>query len=354
MKNNFTRARVQLTAWYLVILMIVAFIFSIVVYTSLNSELLRGARREQQKIVADRLRIELPKPLPDPKDLQRELVDPPLDDNIREDYIISRNQLLLSLFLANLIVLGVSASASYLLAGKTLKPIEKMLEDQKIFVASASHELRTPLANLKTALEVTLMMGPIPYKKIKDLLESNLEDVNTLEKLANSLLLVEKFSNDIDRNSFQEVRLDKIILDSVSRFTKQADKKKISIKHQLEQVVLVGNEEALREMVDNLLENSIKYNKDKGKIYINLTSNNNHLTFTIKDTGIGIEKNDFNKIFERFYRADNSRSKTITKGYGLGLSIVNEIIKQHHGQILVESTINMGTTFVINLPLKRS
>ena len=352
--NHFTRARIQLTAWYLIILMIVASIFSVVAYTSLNSELLRGARREQQKIVADRLKIELPKPLPDPKDLQKELVDPSLDKNIRDDYINSRNQLLLYLFLANAFVLGISATASYFLAGKTLRPIEKMLDDQKIFVASASHELRTPLANLKTAIEVTLKMGSLPYKKIKDLLESNLEDVNTLEKLTNGLLIVEKYDNGLDINSLQEVRLDKVIEDSISRLKILAKNKNVVISHKLKPLSTMGSEEALKEMVDNLLENSIKYNKVKGKVEIGLSARQNNLLLVIKDTGIGIAKNDLPKIFERFYRADNSRSKTVTKGYGLGLSIVSEIVKQHRGEIFVDSTINNGSTFTVTLPLKRS
>jgi len=334
--------------------MIVAIIFSIVAYASLNSELLRGARREQQKIVADRLKIELPKPLPDPKDLRKELVDPPLDKNIKDDYLNSRNQLILYLFLANAFVLGISTSASYILAGKTLRPIERMLEDQKIFVASASHELRTPLANLKTAIEVTLKMGPLPYERIRDILESNLEDVNTLEKLTNGLLIVEKFDKGIDTNSVHEVRLDKTIEDSISRLRALAKKKRLVIRKNLKAVSIIGDEEALKEMVDNLLENAIKYNKNRGRIEVDLTASQNKLSLIVRDTGIGIARSDYSKIFERFYRADNSRSKTVTKGYGLGLSIVGEIVKQHKGEITVDSTINKGSSFTVILPLNRS
>jgi signal transduction histidine kinase len=104
------------------------------------------------------------------RDLRPELVDPPLNAQIKQDYLNARNQLLVYLLLANILVLGLSGLASYILAGKTLQPIEQMIDDQKKFVANASHELRTPLTTLKTAIEVTLKMGSIPYKKMKQIL----------------------------------------------------------------------------------------------------------------------------------------------------------------------------------------
>ncbi len=352
MNNQFQQARIKLTLWYVMILMIVSFIFSGVVYSSLNAELLRSARREQQKIVADQLKIVLPKPLPDPKDLQPELVDPPFNAQIQQEYLASRNQLLLYLFLANILVLGLSAFASYILAGKTLLPIEQMIDDQKKFVANASHELRTPLTTLKTAIEVTLKMGPIPYKQMKQILISNLDDVNSLETLTNNLLTIEKYSRTIDKQSFSDIRIDELVQGCVKRMTPKAEVHHITVSCKTTPITIHGNVDGLREMINNFLDNAIKYNKDNGSIEIKLLSQNGAACLLIKDTGIGIETSAIAHIFERFYRGDNSRSKTGIGGYGLGLSIAQQIIAQHQGKITVESVLGKGTTFTILLPIK--
>jgi signal transduction histidine kinase len=354
MNNQFKQTRLQLTSWYLVILMVVSGIFSLVVYTSLNAELLRNARREQQKIVADQIHVVLPKPLPDPNQLPPELVDPKLSPEIQQSYDNSRNGLLIQLLIANLIVLGVSATASYTLAGKTLKPIEQMLDDQKKFIANASHELRTPLTTLKTAIEVTLKMGPIPYERTKSIMESNLEDVNNLEELTNKLLIIEKYSNSNVKPLAADIRMDNLVKDCIMAVSAKAKSNHIKISAKTTPTVLRGNDQGLREMVTNFLDNAIKYNKPHGKVDIKLFKQNNCLLLEIRDTGIGIKNSDIPHIYERFFRADNSRSKSGTGGYGLGLSIASQIIKQHKGKISVQSILGKGTTFTVQLPLKKS
>lgn len=347
MNNQFKKTRLQLTAQYLVILMIVSSIFSVVVYTSLNAELLRSARREQQKVVAEKLRVDLPKPLPDPKDLPKELVDPPLNAEIKQSYDNSRNLLLLQLFVANLLVLGLSSMASYFLAGKTLKPIEEMIDDQKKFISNASHELRTPLTTLKTAIEVTLKMGPVSYDRIKQILESNLEDVNSLETLTNNLLAIEKYHRGLEKQSFTKLDLDELVLDCVNKIKPKAEINKIKIITKVSPIQLSGDRQSLIEMINNLLDNAIKYNRSNGKIFVKLYAKDNNKCLEIKDTGIGIAKSDIPHVFERFFRADNSRSKSGAGGYGLGLSIVSEVVKHHQGKILVDSDIGKGTTFIV-------
>ncbi len=350
MTNPFTKARMTLTLWYVIILIIVSAIFSTVVYTSLNAELLRSARREQQKIIAEKLQIVLPKPLPDPKDLKPELVDPPLNNEIKAIYINSRNQLLFSLLLANMLVMGLSGIASYLLAGITLRPIEIMLEDQKAFIANASHELRTPLTMLKTAIEVTLKMGPIPYTQMKNLLESNLDDVHNLEVLANKLLVIEKYSGLSKKTSFSHVQLDDLVKDCVKRVSQKTNTHHIQITIKTIPIAIVGDESGLREVVTNILDNALKYNKPHGKIDVLLSHKNGKIYLAIKDAGIGIQKSDIPHVFERFFRGDTSRSKTKIHGYGLGLSIASQIIHRHSGNISVESEIGKGTTFTVELP----
>lgn len=347
MNNQFKKTRLQLTAQYLVILMIVSTIFSVVVYVSLNAELLRSARREQQKVVAQNLNINLPKPLPDPKDLPRELVDPPLNAEIKQTYVTSRNVLLLQLLLANILVLGLSTLASYVLAGKTLKPIEDMIDDQKKFISNASHELRTPLTTLKTAIEVTLKMGPVSYDRIKEILESNLEDVNNLETLTNNLLTIEKYQRGLEKQRFTQLALDKLVQECILQITPKAKSSRIKIITKISPIQICGDRQSLMEMVNNLLDNAIKYNRTHGKIFVNLYAQHNHKFLVIKDTGIGIEESDIPHVFERFFRADNSRSKVETSGYGLGLSIVSQVAKHHQARILVDSTIGKGSTFTV-------
>jgi len=353
MNNIFQSARLKLTLWYLVILMVVSFIFSFVVYSSLNAELDRNARREQQKVVAEQLKIALPKPLPDPEKLPKELVDPPLNNEIKQNLINSRNSLILQLLFANIIVLGLSASAGYFLAGKTLKPVEEMVEEQKQFISDASHEFRTPLATLKTALEVTLKMGPVPYDRIKSLLESNLEDVNNLEALTNGLLVIEKYSRGMDKNHYVAVQMDSLMKDCVRRITPKAELNKIKISLKANPVKIMGDKQELQEMINNFLDNAIKYNKPKGKVEVKLSNQNRNAVLQIKDTGIGMSGSDIPHIFERFYRADNSRSRNGTGGYGLGLHIASHIVKQHNGTITVDSALNKGSTFIIQVPLKK-
>lgn len=347
MNNQFKKTRLQLTLWYLIILMIVSTIFSVIAYTSLNAELLRSARREQQKTIAEKLKINLPKPLPDPKDLPRELVNPPLNNEIKQSYINSRNLLLLQLFLANLFILGLSSVSSYFLAGKTLKPIEEMIEDQKKFISNASHELRTPLTTLKTAIEVTLKMGPIPYDRIKEILKSNLEDVNNLESLTNNLLIIERFQRGQELKKFSKICLDELLKDCIERIKPKVEINKQKIISKICSVSMLGDKQSLIEMINNLLDNAIKYNLSNGKIFVDLYTKNKYKYLEIRDTGVGIEETDLPHIFERFYRADNSRSKTEINGYGLGLSIVYQVVKQHQGKISVNSTVGKGTTFTI-------
>lgn len=351
MNNQFQSARIRLTLWYTAMLMIVALVFSMVVYISLNAELLRAGRREQQKLVAEKLNIVLPKPLPDPKDLRPELVNPVLTGEIKDTYLYSRSLLIMQLLVANAVVLGLSASAAYLLAGKTLRPIQLMVQEQKKFIANASHELRTPLTSLKMAIEVTLRMGEAAYPQIKEILQDNLEDVQNLERLTNNLLIIEKYAPGTKHHTTNAVQFDTLIVSCVDKLKSKAENAKVHISTSLKPCQIVGNESALREMVANLLDNAIKYNKPEGVIQVALEPQGRSAKLLVSDTGIGIAEKDLPHIFERFYRADHSRSKTDITGYGLGLSIVSQVVNEHKGSIATHSKHGVGTTFTILLPL---
>ena len=320
---------------------------------SLNAELLRSARREQQKILAEQMNIVLPKPLPDPQQLPKEFENPVFNSEIKQAYLVARNKLILELFVANILVMLISATASYFLAGKTLKPIEIMLEEQKKFIADASHELRTPVTALKTAIEVTLKMGPISHEKMSEILNSNLEDVNNLESLSNSLLSFEKYSGGIDSKSLSEIQLDKLIRETVERLKPLADKSLVKIKVDVVPLKVLGEYRSLSELISILIDNAIKYNKPNGNVAISITEDTNSTHIIVKDEGIGIAESNIPHIFERFYRVDGSRSKNITSGHGLGLAIAYNIIKNHGGKIDVKSELGKGTTFKVTFPKRR-
>jgi signal transduction histidine kinase len=129
--------------------------------------------------------------------------------------------------------------------------------------------------------------------------------------------------------------------------------KKIELKTKLAKQTVLGDKESLEEMLLIFLDNAVKYTPKGGKVGLATKTQGKHLVTTITDNGIGITKADLPHIFDRFYRADQSRSKQKADGFGLGLSLAKKIIELHHGSVKVASTVRKGTTFTIKLPLKQ-
>ncbi len=328
----FHSARIKLTVWYLVIIMAISVVFSLVIYRIQYDESARLLQR--QRIINQRFGLLQPA-------FNVHQVDP---DILGE----SRNRLKLNLILINLGVLVFSGGAAYFLAGRTLQPIEEMVEDQKRFVADASHELRTPLATMKTELEVKLRDKKLDSATRK-VLESSLEEVNKLSYLSDKLLRLGRYEqkNDI---AFAEVSLKAVVEEVIEHLALAAKAKKIEIKTQLEETSIKGNFDALVEAVATIVDNSIKYSPKESTIEVHLESQNNKVFLKVKDHGIGVKASDLPHIFDRFYRADSSRTKDEVSGFGLGLAIAKAVVSRHHGKIEVESVADEGTTFTIVLP----
>lgn len=274
------------------------------------------------------------------------LTIPGIEPEIIEE---TRGRIILALYLINLIILGVSGTAGYFLAGKTLKPISQMLEDQKLFVSDASHELRTPLTSMKTEIEVTLRDKNLNLKDAKNLLSSNLEEVNKMQKLTNYLLELNKFQNGNGKLSFDKVNLKNVVEKAIKETEKLAEAKKMKVIKSLQNTIVNGNEESLVRLVVILLDNAIKYTPQGKEIIVKTVKTTTAGVMEIKDSGIGIKKEDLPHIFERFYRADSSRSKEKIDGYGLGLSIAEGIAKLNNGSIKVESKEGRGSTFTVKI-----
>jgi len=226
------------------------------------------------------------------------------------------------------------------------------------FTANVSHELKTPLTTISGFAEL-LLNGMIEKSDItnvsakmkseSDRLLSLIEDIMRLSELDESdeSELKESESEKVFEK-FSEFNLSDLICEVVENLKLNADKNNISISYPQEEFLITANRPMIFELLFNLIDNAVKYNKENGNVEITVLKLNDKIEICIKDSGIGIEKKYHERIFERFYRVDKSRSKKIG-GTGLGLSIVKHIVAYHNGMISIESEINSGTKIKIIL-----
>lgn len=349
----FEKARLKLTAWYLLIIMIVSLLFSGVIYYGVNQEFTRIERIEKQRQQEEKEGM-----LPTLQQFQQQLQQrgsSPLRIVIRPRYDpqmiqSSRMRIITILGLVNLAILLLSGLAGYFLAGRTLRPIQAMVDEQNRFITDASHELRTPLTALRSEIEVALRNKTLTLAQAKKILESNLEEAVSLQSLSDNLLELSQNGRPTNRNVFSSVSLTDCVEGAVKKLGKLAEKRQIRIRKNLQAVLLQGIPDRICELVIILLDNAIKYSPPKSTITITTKKTDGKAILTVSDQGIGIEKKDLPHIFDRFYRANKSRSKD-TPGYGLGLSIAKKIVHMHNGTINVESSLGKETTFIVQLPI---
>jgi len=342
----FTKARLKLTGWYLLMIMLVSVSFSVVMYEILTIELDRVERlhKHRQEVefsapIFDEVPLELRK-----REVRMFMIDP----EVIED---AKRRLILSLSLINLGILAGSSLAGWFLAGRTLRPIKVMVDEQNRFVTDASHELRTPITSLKTEIEVNLRDKELS-ENAKKILRSNLEDVNNLQMLSDNLIKLTQYQDNNGNVVAQEISLKDIVDDASRKVANFAKNKKIEIVNKTTDREVSVNEQSFREALVILIDNAIKYSPKDKKIVISSKVKNNLIYLEVKDQGIGINEKDLPYIFDRFYRADESRTKKDVDGFGLGLSIAKQIIERHKGTITVTSKVGSGTSFVIKLPIK--
>lgn len=332
----FRSALVKLTVAYLGILMVISLGFSLAVYhVSVNA--LDESLRLQIEAIERQPRFRI---LPPSIDLQRIH-----DEQLKE----GRERILIDLLIANFIVLVAGGFGSYWLAGRTLKPIEEALEAQSRFTADASHELRTPLTAMRTEIEVALRDKKLKLEDARRLLGSNLEEIDKLRQLANGLLTLSWYQSG-DSVSFTAVDVKGVADEAVQRLAGAAKAARATVKVEGESIQVMGERESLIALVTVLVDNAIKYGSGKPRVGVRVRKVGRRAVLAVTDNGVGIAKADQAKIFDRFYRADSSRSKR-TDGYGLGLSIARQIVDMHHGDIQVESEPKKGTTMTVSLPV---
>jgi signal transduction histidine kinase len=334
----FQSASLKLTSLYLIIIMSISLIFSFGFYRISVSELERGIHRQ---------------PGPISQIFRSRNIDLLEQLRIEQDVVFeaARARLEASLILINLFILVGGGMLSYYLARRTLKPIEEVHEAQSRFTADASHELRTPIAAMRLETELSLTDEKLTLKQAKEQLQSNIEELDKLTALSEGLLQLARLDNDKLTKSNTKVR--SMINDAVQRVIVEAEKKKqiISTK-KIDKGSINVNQSAVTEAIVTLLDNAIKYSPEKSEITVTTNRTKNTLAIEVRDNGIGIDPIDLERIFDRFYRADSSRTKGNLNGYGIGLSIAKSVAESHGGSITAESKPNNGSVFTLIFPVK--
>ncbi|TCT12946.1 two-component system sensor histidine kinase VicK [Natranaerovirga pectinivora] len=228
---------------------------------------------------------------------------------------------------------------------------KKLEEMQKEFVANVSHELRTPLTTIKSYTE-TLLDGAMEEEEIlKKFLEVINNESDRMTSLVKDLLDLSKLDSKQTQFTMQLMNLTYVLEDSVTKYEIHAKKKnqRILFKKPDKAYKIVGDANRIEQVIKNIISNAVKYTKEDGTIEINMYQELENMIISIKDTGIGIPKEDVDRVFERFYRVDKARSRAMG-GTGLGLSIAREIMEYHGGTIRVESSFGEGSCFYLVFP----
>ncbi|MBN3041028.1 MAG: HAMP domain-containing protein [Candidatus Omnitrophica bacterium] len=229
-----------------------------------------------------------------------------------------------------------------------LRRLEKVRQD---FVANVSHELRTPLTSIKGYAE-TLLQGAIDDKKnARDFLEIIHSDADRLAKLVEDLLDLSRIESGKLKMTLKPCRLIPVVERVVSLLKKQSGARSITIETDINKnlSMVMADEKRLAQILLNLIDNAVKYNKEGGKIIIKATESKGFIIIEVIDSGIGIPEKELPRLFERFYRVDKARSRELG-GTGLGLAIVKHIVHSLGGEVSVESYLEQGSTFRFTIP----
>ena len=343
----FRSARLKLTAWYLLIIMTVSILFSAIIYQVLTLEITRFDRMHRLRI-QEQLEEGIISPQPPGQHRIRAMIEDP--ELIEE----TKRRILASLITLNSSIFVISGALGYLLAGRTLRPIQEMTDEQKRFISDASHEFKTPLTSLKTTFEVFLRSKKKTIKDAEEIIEDSIAEVDKLQSLSEALLRLSSFEKLNPSITNGTISIKTVINSAVKKVSYIAESKDITIRKSITSFTIKGNRDSLVDLLVIVLDNAIKYSPEKSVIDVISSVSTSNGIIEIQDQGIGIDQKDLSRIFERFYRSDTARTKTKGNGYGLGLSIAKKIVELHNGQISASSKTGTGTTITIQLPVSKS
>ena len=221
--------------------------------------------------------------------------------------------------------------------------LDDAFENEQQFTSDVSHELRTPMSVIMAQSEYTLEKERSTEEYI-EALETISRQGKRMSRLINDMLQFTRMESNSDKIIMEPVHLSKLV-EGVAMDMALIREKQITLSYDVQpDIHLVGNYDLLLTAVTNLITNAYRYGKENGNIWVSLTENQESIKLSVKDDGIGIDKKDQNKIFQRFYKSDDSRS---SKGTGLGLSMVYEIVRFHQGGIVLDSDVGQGSEFTL-------
>jgi two-component system, OmpR family, sensor histidine kinase CiaH len=320
LKNNtFFKAKIKLTFFYTVILFILVIIFSILVYVLFINYITVDLQVDQE-------------------------IDESQEAKVLE---MTMTRLKTILIFTDIGILILISGLGYFLAGRTLKPIEKSLKDQKRFVSDSAHELRTPLTVMKIGIETVKTGKSQTLEEYKHLTKDVSEEVNKLIDMSDDLMFLSRSDSGKLENRPTRIDISSIYHKQMRLMRSYANRKGISIEEDLEKSSYIkGDDNQIKRLIVNLLKNAVDYNIKDGKVSVSIKETKGIIILSISDTGIGIPPDSLKHIFERFYKIDRSRS-IYDGGSGLGLSIVKEIVDYHKATIKINSKPGKGTEVVV-------
>ena len=263
------------------------------------------------------------------------------------EQVSSMQQLFFILVIIAIFMLVLIYCISLSFAKKAIKPIQEAWEKQKQFVENASHELKTPLASIKANVSVLLLNDKDTIQQQKKWIQYIQLETDKMLALTKRLLSLAQIENKPEKNQKNRFNLSEKLEDMIVLMEALSIEKQIEVKKQIEKnVILVEEEELVRQVLQVLLENAFQYTNDKGNITVTLERENKSVKLSVENTGQGRQKEDLEHIFERFYKADKARTN-LDHSYGLGLSIANIAVEKMGGKLTVESIPNETTTFSV-------
>jgi signal transduction histidine kinase len=315
-RNIFLYARLRLTGFYILMLALIAALYSTALFLSIKHSISEDFEDRFQDVGI------------------RAAAEHKALGRVREEML-----------LIDLALLSIIGFAGYALAGKTLRPVAKALEDQKRFSSDASHELRTPLAVMKMELEVALKGRDLSAEATRAVFKSNIEEIDRMSALIEDLLLISR--GQAKKVVFEKVDLAALIGRLVKKMAPLAEEKRVSLTFSPGAGLVRGNPAFLERMSTNIIHNAVSYTPAGGRVDVEVRSEKDGVLFCVSDTGVGIAPENLPKVFDRFHRDGNAGE---TRGTGLGLSIVKEIVRLHNGDLRIESEPGSGTKVFVTIP----
>ena len=272
----------------------------------------------------------------------------------RSQYDTMLFELLKTFIVIGCISLIVLLLISIYLTNKSIIPIKETFEKQKQFIADASHELKTPLAIIKTNTSLILSQPDDTIKNQSKWINYINSQTDRMSILINEMLSLAKMDTAENQLPLSHINLSKIVESMLLMFDAIIYENNINLETNISKDLFVnGDKESLKKLFSIIMDNAIKHTNKQGTITVSLFTYKNKIKMIIRNTGEGIASENLERVFERFYRVDNSRDRE-TGGYGLGLSIASSIVKQHNGKIYARSKVGEFTSFIVELPQQSS